>query len=201
MQLIISQPEIETAIRDYVANMFVLQEGVSISIEMRATRGETGISAAIDLEMPGRATASKPAPAPKPQVTQPTKVAAGSAEQMVKERLAPTPAPVTAPVSETNGRTTMEDLKRQQAAEAAAEEAITSEGKEETGEQDALNQAPDVDTTPYAGVDPSEIPASDEEQDEPRTQAQAEAVSQGTEDQPAAAKPAGRSLFKGLRQG
>lgn len=49
MKLILSQAELELAVRNYVNGMIQLQDGTDIAIEFKAGRGENGITAEIDI--------------------------------------------------------------------------------------------------------------------------------------------------------
>ncbi len=59
MQITIVQAEIETAIRNYIQEQIVVREGMKIDIDLRATRGDAGFMATIDI-VP--VSAAKPAP-------------------------------------------------------------------------------------------------------------------------------------------
>lgn len=49
MKIMIVQAEIETAIRDYILSQINIREGMSVTIELAATRGASGFTAEIDI--------------------------------------------------------------------------------------------------------------------------------------------------------
>lgn len=49
MQIIIVQAEIETAIRNFITSQINLREGQNITVDLTATRGESGFKAVIDI--------------------------------------------------------------------------------------------------------------------------------------------------------
>lgn len=49
MQIQLNQVEIETALRNYVNSIFQINDGMDISITLKATRGEDGQTAIIDI--------------------------------------------------------------------------------------------------------------------------------------------------------
>lgn len=59
MQITIVQSEIELAIKQYIHQQINVREGMDIEIELRATRGESGFQAVIDIAP----ATSKPEPA------------------------------------------------------------------------------------------------------------------------------------------
>ena len=70
MQITLVQTEIETAIRNYIHSQIVVKEGMKIDIILKATRGDEGTTAIIDITPDGQAPASAAlvpvtAPAPK----------------------------------------------------------------------------------------------------------------------------------------
>lgn len=89
MQLIITQVEIEQALKSYVSGLLVINDGMRIDITLRAERGEDGTSAVINI---------LPADAPKVEATQTkpaTRAPRGSANKAKT-----TPAPVVEPTPE-----------------------------------------------------------------------------------------------------
>ena len=76
MQIIIVQSEIETAIRNYVLSQLNVKEGQRIDIDLKATRGESGATAIIDIvsenaPIPNRqpeVPANKPGPKPMQKI-------------------------------------------------------------------------------------------------------------------------------------
>lgn len=49
MRIIFTQPEIELAVKQYAVNQMGVKEGMDISIEMKSTRGEDGITAEVNI--------------------------------------------------------------------------------------------------------------------------------------------------------
>lgn len=115
MQIIIVQAEIEEAIRNHIQNLISIKDGMKIEIDLRATRGDAGFVANIDILPEGgkratapatRAAAPVPTPAPaakpapvaatvtavaEPEVQSPPPPPEGVEETAVGE---PSPAPV-----------------------------------------------------------------------------------------------------------
>ena len=52
MQITLNQAEIETAIREYLAERVTIEDGLEMVIDLRASRGPEGFTAAIDLVEP-----------------------------------------------------------------------------------------------------------------------------------------------------
>ncbi len=69
MKITLDQTEIEQALKNYVAEQMHIKEGMNISIDIRATRGEGGMTAVIDI-----APAGTPSPAPVVDKTAPEPV-------------------------------------------------------------------------------------------------------------------------------
>lgn len=57
MQIIIAQDEIELAIRRYIAEQINVRDGMEIDIDLKATRGEAGMQAFIDIRASNTAKA------------------------------------------------------------------------------------------------------------------------------------------------
>lgn len=57
MQIIIAQDEIELAIRRYIAEQINVRDGMEIDIDLKATRGEAGMQAFIDIRAANTAKA------------------------------------------------------------------------------------------------------------------------------------------------
>lgn len=53
MKITLDQTEIEQALKNYVAEQMHIKEGMNISIDIRATRGEGGMTAVIDIAPAG----------------------------------------------------------------------------------------------------------------------------------------------------
>ncbi len=62
MQVILIQPEIESALRHYLSHRGLVVEGMSVSIEMKATRGDQGFTA--ELTITDAVDEAVPTPAP-----------------------------------------------------------------------------------------------------------------------------------------
>ena len=58
MQITLVQTEIETAIRNYIHSQIVVKEGMKIDIILKATRGDEGTTAIIDITPEGQVPAS-----------------------------------------------------------------------------------------------------------------------------------------------
>lgn len=108
MRMTINQLEIEEAIRNYVMNQIHVKEDMEIQIKLRATRGEEGYQAEIDIEKvkpasPTPPTKPKPTPAPKaadkPSDTPATLDVAKKVEQ-AKAKLDPEPVVKSETISE-----------------------------------------------------------------------------------------------------
>lgn len=71
MKLILTQKDIEAAVRAHVSSMLTMNDGTEMEIAFTATRGADGITAEIDINYLGLAgireiAEDKPAPAPAP---------------------------------------------------------------------------------------------------------------------------------------
>lgn len=76
LEITIDQNEIETAIKNHIGTLLTVAEGQSISISMKAGRGDNGFSATIEIGGNGTPKAEAPtteAPKDKPVVTGPFK--------------------------------------------------------------------------------------------------------------------------------
>ena len=109
MKITIVQTEIEEAIRDFMRKQIAVQEGMVITMDLRATRGDEGFIANIDIS-PDTSTEQvlvreTPAPAQteplavKPRVTKPAAVVNKAAEPVETEVEAQTPTDEPAPVA------------------------------------------------------------------------------------------------------
>ena len=61
MQITIVQSEIELAIKQYIHQQINVREGMEIEIDLKATRGEAGMQAIIDI-VPASAKTAEPTP-------------------------------------------------------------------------------------------------------------------------------------------
>lgn len=89
MKLILSQQEIEGAVRQYASNLFTLADGAKMDIEFTAGRGDKGISVEVDISYLGVTSIPGIRDAVR---TTPTEVVQGNLEL-------PVPVPTTVPVS------------------------------------------------------------------------------------------------------
>lgn len=105
MQITLVQSEIEQALKNYINEQVNVKEGMDIVIVLKATRGEEGTTAVIDITKPvavvptapqKRAVAVKAEPKPEPQ---PTPEVKPSAEKEEPPFDPDTPAQASAPES------------------------------------------------------------------------------------------------------
>lgn len=99
MQITIVQAEIEQAITDFIHRQINVREGMLIQIDLKATRGDAGFQAVIDIVDPNTALASTPIPAHKqdrvePEPAQPIAVPAQEPPPVVSPEGEPEPARV-----------------------------------------------------------------------------------------------------------
>ena len=94
MQITLTQPEIETALRNYLNQLMTLNEGTSFDIEFTSGRKENGTSATIDIQQTATPKASAPVAAPVTRTA-----AAPEPVEEVAEEQAPE-APAEEPVAE-----------------------------------------------------------------------------------------------------
>ena len=99
MQITIVQAEIEQAITDFIHRQINVREGMLIQIDLKATRGDAGFQAVIDIVDPNTALASTPIPAHKqdrvePEPAQPIAVPAQEPSPVVGPEGEPEPARV-----------------------------------------------------------------------------------------------------------
>ena len=99
MQITIVQAEIEQAITDFIHRQINVREGMLIQIDLKATRGDAGFQAVIDIVDPNTALASTPIPAHKqdriePESAQPIAVPAQEPSPVVGPEGEPEPARV-----------------------------------------------------------------------------------------------------------
>jgi hypothetical protein len=98
MQLILTQTDIEIALIDYANKVITVKDGMSITVELKATRGADGATAIIDIspaqntpaakspevQTPATAKAEPTKPATKPAATQ-KPVAASKASEVIEQ--------------------------------------------------------------------------------------------------------------------
>lgn len=97
MQVTLNQSEIETAITNYISDIMTVKDGMAVNITLRATRGEEGTTAVIDILPIGQAPAPVAAPAPTPAPVSPRKATVvKKPEPTAAAAPAPTPIPPSA---------------------------------------------------------------------------------------------------------
>ena len=99
MQITIVQAEIEQAITDFIHRQINVREGMLIQIDLKATRGDAGFQAVIDIVDPNTALASTSIPAHKqdrvePEPAQPIAVPAQEPSPAASPEGEPEPARV-----------------------------------------------------------------------------------------------------------
>ena len=102
MQITLVQTEIETAIRNYIHSQIVVKEGMKIDIILKATRGDEGTTAIIDITPEGQVPASAaPAPvaAPVQKKVVPVVAAVPAQTKAAEPELEPEPMPENTPIS------------------------------------------------------------------------------------------------------
>lgn len=72
MKITIDQAEIETAIKAHIASQVSVKEGMTISVDLRATRGETGMQANITIAPEGEVVTKAIGPVAARQTPAPT---------------------------------------------------------------------------------------------------------------------------------
>lgn len=80
MQIQLNQNEIETALKNYVSSLFTLSDNVEVAITLKATRGDDGQTAIIDI-VPRKEVS----PAPAVATRRPRAVAVTKAEESPKD--------------------------------------------------------------------------------------------------------------------
>lgn len=96
MQVTITQPEIEKAIRSYITSIININEGMEVTIQIRATRGEDGTTALIDINPPAteeKATEPAPVVTKRTPKVEPKEEANKPEEPKVTQAAEPTPTP------------------------------------------------------------------------------------------------------------
>lgn len=81
MKITIVQREIEEAVRDYINKQIAVQEGMEITMDFTATRGDDGLTAAIDISPAAPAPVAGAAPTRRVQVRTPRPVAVETASE------------------------------------------------------------------------------------------------------------------------
>jgi hypothetical protein len=153
MKIIITQAEIEEAIRDRILKQITVKDDMEITVDLSATRGDTGFTAAIDI-IPKGTTAAAPAAKAAPVAAQ----AAQPAEPIKEPAVTPVTTPTMAAASATGeapkrrGRPSKAEVAAREAAAAAA-----TAQEAEPAVEEAAEEAPVAETAeePVAAVEES----------------------------------------------
>lgn len=142
MQITIVQAEIEQAITDFIHRQINVREGMLIQIDLKATRGDAGFQAVIDIVDPNTALASTPIPTHKqdrvePEPAQPIAVPAQEPSPAASPEGEPEPARV---------RTRVVRAVRQAPVEKSVEKPVGKVVEPEATHSDA--EVPDVSSEP-----------------------------------------------------
>lgn len=102
MKIQLVQSEIELAISNYIRETITVNEGMVITMELRATRGAEGFQADIDISRAGTAVVATETPAARPAVTRaaPKPATVGQPTTQAAQRPAATPAVAQPPAVE-----------------------------------------------------------------------------------------------------
>ena len=93
MRITLNQVEIELALTNYLGSLLNVQQGITFDIDIKATRGEGGMTAEIDLIEPKDGSATLPVVAPSvPKPTTPAPVTPTEPEPVVTPPVVETPA-------------------------------------------------------------------------------------------------------------
>lgn len=87
MRILIVQDEIEQAIRSHILNQISIKEGQEIKIDLKATRGDDGMTAEINIVTPGNEPQK-----PTQTATQSRSASTGTKTQATKPSTSPAPA-------------------------------------------------------------------------------------------------------------
>ena len=129
MQITLNQVEIEAALKAYILNQININDGMEIVIDLKATRGEAGTTAIIDIVPRSEQKAEAVKPVASRTVTaqakevvkeKPVAVAAASMAQVAEEAQASDPEP----------ETSLEEAAQEAATQAEAESADAEEAEE-----------------------------------------------------------------------
>lgn len=164
MQITLDQPEIELAVQQFVMNNFPFLAGQNVGIEFTATRGDKGITAALNISAAqiAQAPAAAPVAAAAPKLAMPSrKTGAPAAVAQPK----PTPAPVEEPAGveasdETESETAEMSVEDAVASISTGEVRVDPEQPEETPAEEA--PSPKVNPFKKAVAPKEEAPAADE---------------------------------------
>jgi outer membrane biosynthesis protein TonB len=128
MQITLNQVEIEEAITNYVNDLVSVNEGMTITITIKATRGEEGTTALIDIvpEVAELEVVEPVKAAVKPARKTATKAAAVPAKEEPVAEAQPEPV-----VKEAEPEPEAEPVKEEEAPQAPAEEPVVDDEKPE----------------------------------------------------------------------
>lgn len=149
MQLILTQSDIETALINYVNDLVNIKDGMSITVDLKATRGADGATAIIDIS-PVKTATAKAEPVVKPSVVTntPSKPAAKAEvkPEVVKEDKA---EPVTTQVTDPTPAVA-EEQEPESTTGPAVDEAAEANAVEESAEvaQEAQAEAAETQAKP-----------------------------------------------------
>lgn len=133
MQLILNQAEIELAIREFVDKRVAISEDVNIQIDLKATRGDAGFTANIDLvdSAPNGTSAAEVRPL-------------SIVEKARAARVTTTPKPAAAPATQEAAQETVEGTPVDPATEVAVEASEPSTLTEEVAAAEAETKQDDA---------------------------------------------------------
>lgn len=172
MKITITQPEIHQAIEAFIRGQISINEGMKVEINLRATRGEDGATAEIDI------VPDQPEPAPEP-------VKATRAPRQPKATTDAT-SPTTAP----NVGKTSKPL----------EVAEDTAGKANANVARSINDAPTADVAEEAAIIDANAPVDEPEPNSEEALAAEAAATEPEERAQDEAAPARTSLFGGLKK-
>ena len=115
MKIQLVQSEIELAISNYIRETITVNEGMVITMELRATRGAEGFQADIDISRAGTAVVAAETPAARPAVARaaPKSATVGRLTTQAAQRPAATPAVAQPPAVEPDEQQTPVDSEPQ----------------------------------------------------------------------------------------
>lgn len=174
MQITIVEKEIHEAIEGYVRSLIEVKEGSRIDIQLRATRGQEGATAMIDIvseDTPVRAQ-EKPTPLPTPTPAPTTTEPAPEAAPVVKRRGRPPGS--TNKDKSLNIAEKIEEAKAPEAAETTEAEDASEEEAARAADAIDLNAPVEEDTETETEAEPTAVEVTDEATAESTEVAEAE---------------------------
>lgn len=129
MKIQLVQSEIELAISNYIRETITVNEGMVITMELRATRGAEGFQADIDISRAGTAVVAAETPAARPAVTRaaPKPATVGQPTTQAAQRPAATPAVAQPPAVEPDEQQAPVDSQPQVEEPAETSESVATE--------------------------------------------------------------------------